>query len=347
MVQTYTVGSGSMEGSLLTGDKVLVSKRAFGARLPITPLSIPFLPSKIPLIDTKTYFPFLQLPYFRLTGTEEIDLGEVIVFNFPPEHLLDTPVDKRQSYIKRCVGTPGDSLEIRNGWIYVNDSLYINPTLTQHGYKVRFAGNFDAARLDSIEVKDHQYLGNRTYLMHLNARQIYLVSILAETEEMEPIIRRRGWFDEQVFPNHSKIMWNLDNFGPLWIPEKDITIPLTEENFILYRDAIRSYEGNETLEWRTDKAYINDEAVLEYTFDMDYFFVVGDNRFNSRDSRHWGFVPENHIIGKPTYIWQSPDGETGPIEKIDSIRYWKKYRNYWWKSWDSLRRARDTPPSLN
>lgn len=331
-----------MEGSILKGDKIVVSKTAYGARIPTTPITIPFLPDELPLVDWKTYFPYLQLPYLRFEGEKPIASGDIIVFNFPPDHLKGLPIDKRETYIKRCIATAGDTITIKNGYIYLNDSLYLNPTLTQHEYRVNVEQAFSQEKMDSLTVTEYQLIGERTYLMHINERQIYLLGISDNVTNMEPIVRRAGWMDKEVFPNHSRFKWNLDNFGPLWIPKKGASIELTEQNCILYDDILAHFDGNDSFEWRKGAAYINGELTKHYTFKYDYHFVIGDNRYNSVDSRHWGFVPETHVLGKPTYVWQSLDGETGPVAEMGSIRY-SKYYNSWWRKWDSIRRARETP----
>lgn len=329
ITQSFTITSGSMEGSLLTGDKIWVSKTEFGARVPFTPLSIPFV-SASQQNAFKPYVASVQLPYWRFGGNRSIEHGEIILFNFPPEYKNGTPIDKRENYIKRCIGLPGDLIEMRMGKVYCNDSICTNPSLTQHAYKVRFDENFTELVLDSLEIVDFDYLGERLYLMQLNERQTYLLSVLENTKEMEPIIRNKGWKDRTVFPHHPSYKWNLDNYGPLWIPRKGETIELNGENWLLYGEYIQAHEGLTDLLWdeKTQHAYLNDQPVDFYTFQMDAYFVIGDNRYNSEDSRIWGFVPENHIIGKPYYVWQSDDGVTGNLNEIDELRY-EKYRSWW------------------
>lgn len=332
-----------MEGSILKGDKILVSKMAYGARVPYTPLSIPFFPDKIPIMEWKTYFPYLQLPYLRFEAEKAIASGDIIVFNFPPDHLKELPIDKRETYIKRCIATAGDTIEVRNGYIFLNDSLYLNPTLTQHEYHVRVEQLFSKEKMDSLTITNFQLIDKNTYSMHINERQIYLLGISDNVTNMQPLVRRPGWMDKEVFPNHSKFKWNLDNFGPLWVPKKGSMIELTEANCILFDDIISNFEGNDSFEYRSgDGPRINGKLEKVYTFKQDYFFVIGDNRYNSIDSRHWGFVPESHVLGKPTYVWQSLDGETGPVEDMGSIRY-SKYYNNWWRKWDTRRREREKP----
>lgn len=332
-----------MEGSILKGDKILVSKMAYGARVPTTPLCIPFLPDNIPMLNWKTYFPWLQIPYLRFEAEKEIASGDIIVFNFPPDHLKNIPIDKRETYIKRCIAVAGDTIEMRTGYIYLNDSLYLNPTLTQHEYHVTVEKLFSQAKLDSLTITNFQLIDDRTYQMHINDRQNYLLGISDNVTNMLPLVRRNGWMDKEVFPNHSLFKWNLDNFGPLWIPQKGDSIELTPENCVLYDDVITHFEGNDSFEWRVGEGpFVNGVYQKYYTFKLNYYFVIGDNRYNSIDSRHWGFVPESHILGKPTYVWDSLDGETGAVENMGSIRY-SKYYNSWWRKWDSIRRAREVP----
>jgi len=225
----------------------------------------------------------------------------------------------------------------------LNDSLYLNPTLTQHEYHVSVEQLFSEEKMDSLTITNFQLIDKNTYSMHINERQIYLLGISDNVTNMMPLVRRPGWMDKEVFPNHSKFKWNLDNFGPLWVPKKGGMIELTEANCILYDDIISNFEGNESFEYRSGEgARINGKLEKVYNFKQDYHFVIGDNRYNSIDSRHWGFVPESHVLGKPTYVWQSLDGETGAVEDMGRIRY-SKYYNNWWRKWDTRRREREAP----
>lgn len=240
VVQIYKVPSQSMNNALKKGDYIVVSKLAYGVRLPITPLSLPF---------GNTFLDWIELPYIRTGGFSEVKRNDIVVFNFPLEG--DLPVDHRKEYVKRCVALSGDILSIKKGILFINGKKSEQvPTLLL---------NLD---------KNHKakYLDSSVY---------------------SPVI----------FPNSSVYRWNADNFGPLAVPKKGKSIRLTTRTIHLYKNAIQAYE-KDTVNVHNDSVFINSQYSKKYTFKMDYYFVMGDNRNNSVDSRFWGFVPENHLIGK-------------------------------------------------
>jgi signal peptidase I len=252
LFQTFTIPSPSMEPLLFEGDRIFVNKLAYGSRIPITPLSLPF---------EKTYINF-QLPYLRLPGFSSVKHNDVIVFNYPLEDEL--PVDQRKKYVKRCLGLPGDTLSIQEGKIKI-------------AFPFMKPGSFPPA------------CGN-------------------ENSEIPGQLYNKNIYSPSFFPNSSFIKWNPDYFGPLFIPAAGKTILLDKKNSILYRRVIEKYEHN-TFRIRNDSVFINEKYRMTYTFKMDYYFVIGDNRYNSIDSRFWGFVPEDHLIGKASYILSSPSGK--------------------------------------
>lgn len=264
LFQIYSVPTGSMKNTLIEGDFVVVNKLAFGTRIPITPLSIP---------GTGIFLKRIQLPYLRLPGYAKVKANDVLVFNYPIE--LELPIDRRKPYIKRCIALPGDTLTVSLGTISVN------------GIKVQEA--------DSILYRyQHKVSGETVYLTGTgaakNKNQLVRIPMYEET------------YSPNYYPNNGLLKWNLDNMGPLFVPKKGSTIPLSNENILLYRTIIEQHEGNE-LQQRGGKVLVNGLTCYTYTFKMDYYFVMGDNRYNSIDSRLWGFVPENHLIGKFSFVF--------------------------------------------
>lgn len=231
------------------------------------------------------------------------------------------PVDKRENYIKRCVGIPGDKLEVRNGTLIVNDEDAFLPDLHQFDYKV---GTKEAFRFKHLKQKYNVNLNDIDPKLHQGGQRVYtnrsevpLTTYMADSiakdanatsVEVQFSAPGEQPLDLRIFPNHPDYTWNADNFGPITIPKKGATVQLTVKNLPEYRRLINIYENNDL---RVDGTtiYINGEAATEYTFQMDYFFMMGDNRHNSADSRFWGFVPEDHVVGKAMFVWFSYDKE--------------------------------------
>ena len=234
VIQAYTVPTASMSNTFVEGDKVFVNKLAFGARVPITPLSVHFG-------KTKKYIDLITLPYIRFFGYTSIKQNDILAFNLPSE--TEHPVDEKKEMLKRCVALPGNFIEIKNAHVYVNSVLQ-----------------------------------NEEFVLQKNA---------SFTQEN---------YSPTVFPHHGNFKWNLDFFGPLYIPKKGQSITLNTKTLTLYKYIIETHEGCSVLALGNDY-YINGEKTKTYTFKMNYYFVLGDNRYNSIDSRYWGFLPENHIIG--------------------------------------------------
>ncbi len=261
LFQIYSVPSDSMSNSLLSGDYVVVNKLAYGARIPITPLSIP---------GTNFYFDAIALPYLRIPGYSTPQRNDIIVFNFPLDRYV--PIDCRQPYIKRCLALPGDTIAADLGIILVNGAKTIET--------------------DSVLCR---------YVNEQTGEYLYLTKQAAKKSNFTLLPLNGSVYRPVYFPNNGLIKWNADNFGPLLVPKKGMIIKLTPENILLYRTAIEVYEGN-TFKSEGSKVLINSIPATSYTFKMDYYFVVGDNRYNSIDSRFWGFVPQNHLIGKFSFV---------------------------------------------
>ena len=378
-IQPYIIPTGSLEKTLLIGDFLFVSKFHYGARTPMTAVSFPMVHDTLPIVKFKSYLDFPQLPYFRLPGFQKVARNEIVVFSWPADTVrqffvkekgVRKPIDKKSNYVKRCVGIPGDTLSIVDGFVHINGERSILPerAKTQYVHTAYRAKGISGRKLQSENFKDftRKYridnISNESYQallpyihgIYSNERDNFIVIspaagipvevarklrlkmseilepqkelllTIAEAEginkvmELDSIVRqvnRSKTPNTSFFPNHLPYDWNEDNFGPIVLPKAGTSVNLTLQNLPLYKKIIREYEKN-LLEVKDGEIFINGKETTQYGFQQDYYWMMGDNRHRSEDSRYWGFVPEDHIVGKPVLIWFSIEGIN------DGIRNW-------------------------
>lgn len=407
--QNYVIPSSSLEKSLLTGDYLFVSKVSYGPRIPQTPLTMPLTQHTMPLFNCKSYIEWPQWDYRRVKGLGNVQLNDIVVFNYPSGDTIVTneqfqaqdyysmvymlgesilsqenpdinlsamttqqqrdffnkaymagrkyitenqptygiidsrPTDRRENYVKRCVGLPGQTLQIKDKIIYINGKANKEPDNVQYTYFVKlnnisipqFLGEqYEEMRkelgISEEDVMNLSHLHGYDVDHHLVLRDTILQlydGYMPLTKKAGDELKKRGVvkaiapvtdkdiYNGPIYPLNGFTGWTRDNYGPIWIPKKGESINLTLENLPVYERCIKVYEGND-LAVKNGKIYINGKATNKYTFKLDYYWMQGDNRHNSADSRYWGFVPEDHIVGKPLFIWWSSDPDRGGLSGI-------------------------------
>ena len=339
LIEPYVIPTPSMEGSLLVGDFLFVSKAHYGIRPPMTIAMFPLLHNTIPFIGSESYLKKPSLKYNRLPAITPIDNNDPIVFNYPEgdsvyitpgrvfsvhdvrrnpsiakrvqgKKLRVRPVDKRDHYVKRCIAKAGDKFEIRDRQVYINDKPAVNPTNLQFQYIVSSLTAISKKRLNEWNISTDPSIGdvyemqNNQMILVMSEEQKKKVQSISPDITIKPIPNRPN--PTGMFPHDPQITenWSVDNYGPITIPAAGATVQLRKDNIALYRRAIKIYENNE-FEEKGGKFFINGKEATSYTFQQNYYWAMGDNRHNSEDSRAWGYVPEDHIVGKPLFIWFS------------------------------------------
>ena len=383
-IQPYVIPTGSLERTLRVGDFLFVSKFHFGARIPMTAIAAPMVHDTLPIIKTKSYLNKPQIPYFRLPGLNTPKKNDLVVFSWPADTVriffkaeegVEKPIDKKSNYVKRCVGTPGDSLEIIDGFVHINGEKlelsyrakpmydhivysskgvssrllnevgaddykrkFITPSINQsqlngltsyvYDLKKREDGKFELytekmgiptdvireLRLGLTEETPRQRMANLTFEMAESLRNNQQI------DSVVMYIEPKGKAGYNVFPQSPMYPWNADNFGPIYIPKAGTTVAINKKTIPFYKKAIRDYEHNE-VKISGDKVFINGKEASSYTFTQDYYWMMGDNRDHSEDSRAWGYVAADHIVGKPVFIWLSFDNFQDGITFNEKMRW--------------------------
>jgi signal peptidase I len=342
-----------MEKTMMVGDYLFVSKVAYGPKVPNTPIAMPLVHNTMPFTRySPSYVEWLKYPYRRLKGYTTVKRNDIVVFNFPEGDtvvaerqnesyyalvrqygraniwknytILVRPVDKRENYIKRCVGVPGDSIRIVDGQVFVNGQAQQRFPQMQHNYFIQTNGTpINSKLLDNMQIPK----ADRIYSAQYGVYEMPLTQLEAEKigklTNVQGMVKRNNTdpqaYGQRVFPQRSDLDWTEDNYGPIWIPKKGATVALDSASLPFYRRAIEVYEGN-TLAEKDGKIFINGEEAATYTFKMDYYWMMGDNRHNSLDARFWGYVPEDHIVGKASFVWLS----LSPDRKFPLNIRWKR-----------------------
>jgi len=301
--ESFSIPTPSCANTLRVGDIVIVSKLHYGPRTCALPLQIPLTHQRIKALDIPSYSNAIELPYFRLPGFSEIKRNDMVVFNWPADE--EYPRDMKTFYIKRCVALAGDTLQIIDTEVLVNGKPAQQPAEVQFQYYLITQENLNERLFEEHGITDY-YQIPEGFIVHTKPSTAKKLEKLPFIQHVIMNKQQKGVGEPQVFPYHSK--WNVDFYGPLWIPQKGATLQMTSENVLVYWSTIAQYEGLENVKKEADKLWIEGKPVDSYTFRQNYYFMMGDSRHNSLDSRFWGFVPEDHIEGKGVYVYHESGG---------------------------------------
>ena len=380
LLQPFVIPTGSLEKTLRVGDFLLVSKFHYGARIPSTVISFPMVHDTIPLIKTRSYLKKPQLPYIRIPGFQEIKNNDIVVFNWPADTVRQffvkekgviKPRDKKSNYVKRAIGVPGDSLEIRDGIVYLNGQENKLPDRAKplYTYKINSKNGVSSSKLKELDIdgfirrfviknlSQESYTQLNDYILSIsntneneyliytadqgipinkvrelnldimeiidNEKELSLtisdankIKISNQFDTIYRMVEKTNFSNSIFFPGNNRFKWNNDQLGPIYVPKAGDKIKLTVDQLPVYKKIIRDYENN-SIRVVDNNIYINNKISNEYTFKQDYYWMMGDNRYNSEDSRVWGYVPFDHVLGKPVFIWMSIDG------LFQGVRNWK------------------------
>jgi len=336
IIEAFVIPTSSMERSLMVGDFLFVSKFHYGTRLPMLPLSLPFMHNRIPGTNTRSFLDWIVLPYMRLPGVSNIERNDVVVFNFPAEDIAPNNKELgalmipsvKENYIKRCVAVPGDTIAIRDTKL-MNDQLFVNgkpaylPPEMQLAYNVQTNGEgFNQKVIEPLGFRNQGDHNQNWYVLGPSEYRFdmprYLVQDFKKWSNVLNISQASGLSEDVYFSlcypmggRHmpfQKTHKTGYHFGPLVVPQKGMKIKIDSTNIFFYQRVIEMYEGHKVSYTPLNNILIDGKPVQDYTFAMDYYYMQGDNRYNSQDSRFWGFVPEDHIVGKPLFVFLSMEG---------------------------------------
>jgi signal peptidase I len=325
-VEAYVIPTPSMEDTALVGDYLFVSKFHYGTRTTTTPLQIPLTHQTIWGTSIPAYLRWIELEPYRLPGITHVKKGDVVVFNVPTiaqNDGVDHPITLKNNYVKRCLAVGGDTFEVRDRQVYVNGEPFANRKGMKWSYIVVSKEQISDKNLSRLGLDSHDFIymgseqsGKSAYLMWLTDAK------LEEIKSLEYVISatldqsRDKTPEGNIFPRSDYSQWNGNNYGPIVVPKQGMTIAVNDSTMGLYSETIRLFEHNTDAVTTNGKLVIDGKELTQYTFKQDHYMMVGDNRNNSLDSRYWGFVPDDHIVGKALFVWMSIDSEAEFFNKV-------------------------------
>ncbi|MBX2895289.1 MAG: signal peptidase I [Cyclobacteriaceae bacterium] len=323
LAEAFVIPTGSMENSMLVDDYLWVSKIHYGPRTPRTPLQIPLTHQKIWGTEISSYLDWIELPSYRLPGLRKVKRDEPVVFNTPKDLLDPTerPADLKTYLVKRCVAIGGDVVQIKDQQVFINGEPMINPPGMKFRYQVITKEELQPRALEKLGLDSEDFWllgktndGQTVYSMLLTQEQFKDVNAAPYKVSVQSASDDKGGFP--LYPAMMNNTWTLNNYGPLTIPQKGMSMVVNDSTLNFYGEFIEKYEGHKAVKISGGQLEINGKPVSTYTFQQDYYFMMGDSRDNSIDSRYWGLVPEDHILGKPMFIWFSINKDGKWLDKI-------------------------------